>query len=56
MNLGENGVDPVKQIVDENTSEKINMINKGLLFKKTYEEISTGKYFLKKYDLDYQVT
>ena len=49
--------DTIKQIVEDvHTSEKINMINKGLLFKKTHEEISSGKYFLKKYDLDYQVT
>ena len=42
--------------LDTETKERIDMVNRGLLFKQTHEEISSGTYFAKKYDLNYQVS
>ena len=39
--------------VDPVTNEKIAMINRGLVFKQTQDDIGSGKYFEQKYNLDY---
>ena len=39
--------------LDAETSSKVGMINRGLNFQRAQEQISSGVYFLKKYDLDY---
>lgn len=41
--------------LDAETKERVDMVNRGLVFKRTHDEISSGAYFAKKYDLDYQV-
>ena len=42
-----------EKMVDVETKEKIEMINRGLVFKSTQEDVSSATYFAKKYNLDY---
>lgn len=34
---------------------KVDLINQGLKFERTQQDVSDGTYFARKYDLDYQI-
>ena len=35
--------------------DRVDMVNRGMLFKQTHEQVANGTYFAKKYDLDFQI-